>query len=138
MSIFSSYVVHEHLAKIAGRHYDLRIQIPRHRLLASWALPKAHIPIHYGEKVLAIKGQDHGAYWLYFEGNIPAGQYGYGSIKILESGVLEILGWSDRFITFIGQGNIVHGRYHLTKFKPKEKNTDTWILLKGKDKEERG
>lgn len=131
----SQYVIHEHLALRAGKHWDLRIQIPRKRLLASWALPKSYIPTKYGEKVLAVRGHDHGAYWLYFEGSIPKGEYGAGTIKILEKGTLEVLGWSDRFWTIIGNGNLFQGRYHLTKFKPKEKKTDTWILLKGHDNE---
>ena len=133
MSKYSKYVIHLHDAHRAGKHYDLRIEIPRKRLLASWALPKTKIPTKYKEKVLAVRVNDHGRYWLYFEGDIPKGEYGAGSVKIVESGTLEVLGWSDRFITVIGDGNLLNGRYHLIKFKPKEKGTNTWVLQKGRD-----
>ena len=118
MAIFSKYVIHEHDAKRAGKHYDLRIQIPRKRLLASWALPKGRIPQKYLEKVLAIRTNDHGNYWLFFQGEIPEGEYGAGTIKIIESGQVEVLGWSNKFITIKANGKLLNGRFHLNKFRP--------------------
>jgi len=131
----SPYVIHEHLAKRAGPHYDFRIKIPGKNLLASFALPKSQFPKEYGDKVLAIRTNDHGRYWLFFQGDIPDGEYGAGSIKIVQKGNAEILGWSSSYITFRISGPTVSGRFTLIKFKGKDK-ANTWVLIRTKEKEE--
>jgi len=118
----------------AKTHYDLRIKYPFRDVLASWALPKAKIPIRVGEKMLAIKTPDHAMYWLTFQGKIPQGQYGAGRITIAQRGVVTINLWSKTMIVFVAEGTPLNGRYSLirTKFKrgPKQEN---WILLKARD-----
>ena len=135
MISLSKYVIQEHTQEQRAstpRHYDLRIEIPRKKLLASWSIPKCEIPKKYKDRVMAIRGFDHGKYWLFFQGDIPEGESGEGNVKILETGEAEILGWSNRFITFVGKGNMLHGKYHLTLL-PEKGNPNAWILLKGKD-----
>jgi bifunctional non-homologous end joining protein LigD len=130
-----SYVIHEHKADRAGIHWDFRMQIPNKNLLASFALPKSQFPKKPGDKVLAVRTNDHGRYWLYMNNTtIPKGEYGAGTIKIIQDGKAEILGWSNTHITFKIKGRKVSGRYSLIKFKPKraEGNVDTWFLVKTK------
>lgn len=128
------FVLHRHEAKRAGLHYDLRIKYPNKKLLASWAIPSAKIPQNNQEKVLAVQTPDHGKYWLYFEGDIPDGEYGAGSIKIIQKGNVEILGWSSNHITFKASGDPLNGKYTLIKFSPKKsENENTWLLIKSKD-----
>jgi len=128
------YVIHVHDALKAGQHWDLRIQIPNKRLLASWAIPRAVFPKNPGDKVLAVKVNDHGRYWLYMDNQtIPKGEYGAGTIKILQKGNAEIEGWSNNHITFRIRGRVVNGRYVLIKFKPRPgEKEDTWYLVKTK------
>lgn len=144
MAKFSKYVVHNHQALVAGPHYDLRIQIPGRRLLASWALPKSTIPVNSTQRLLAIRGNDHGFHWLTLEGTIKQGEngvkvYGAGTIKIIETGQVEILRWSDRsMITFRGESKLLHGTFHLVRFNnSKFKGKNTWFLLRGKDGEQK-
>lgn len=131
------YVIHEHNAIRAGLHYDLRIKIPNKNLIASWALPKAEFPKFPGDKKLAVRVNDHGRYWLYIDNlDIPEGEYGAGHVKIVQKGLAEVEGWSDKYITFNIKGRIATGRYSLIKIVPKEKNPqDIWVLVKNKDQE---
>lgn len=130
------YVLHEHNANRAGLHYDFRFKMPSKNLLYSFALPKAHFPNKIGEKCLAVRTNDHGRYWLFFQGEIPKGEYGAGTIKIIQKGELELLGLGPGYITFRIHGDIADGRFSLIKFKGKEGGkTDTWVLIKIKEKE---
>lgn len=127
------YVIHNHeTANRSGNHWDLRIKYPDRRMLADWSIPKAKFPDE-GEKLLAVKGMDHGFYWLHVDNMvIPKGDVGAGTIKIIQKGTLSVEGWSPRHITFYIEGPKVTGRYTLIRFKAKEKNTDTWALMKTK------
>lgn len=130
----TDYVLHHHFSEgQAGEHYDLRIKYPNKNMLASWALPKAEVPKKDGERVLAVKVNDHSRLWLYFEGTVEEG-YGAGKIKIVQKGKMEIYGWGPQHITFYVQtGKYMRGKYSLIRFKAKEKNTDTWVLLKARE-----
>lgn len=130
------YVIHEHLAKRAGRHYDLRIKRLKGNLLESWALPKAKFPQEFGEKTLAVRTNPHSRLWLYFEGEITEG-HGKGLVKIVQKGEAEILGWGPTYITFKIDGPVASGKFTLIQFKPKKgEKIDTWILIKSKEKTE--
>jgi len=133
MSFTVPYVIHKHDADRAGSHYDLRIKIPKKRLLASFALPKLKFPKDSTEKVLAIRTNDHGRYWMYYQGEIPKGEYGAGKISIVQKGQAEIFGWNSKHITFSIEGPIATGRFSLIKFKGKRDNANTWILIKTKE-----
>ena len=76
---------------------------------------------------------DHGYYWLHTDNmNIPKGEYGAGTITVVQKGILEVEGWSETHITFRIEGKHVCGRYSLIRFPAKEKGADTWALIKTK------
>lgn len=125
-------VLQEHISKgTAGRHYDLRIKHVNANRLASWALPKARIPIKSGDKVLAMRTPDHGIKWLNFQGKIVE-KYGQGDVKIVQKFKAEILRWTSRIIAFNIIGSPLNGKYILFKYKTRESDK-SWLLMKGKD-----
>lgn len=127
------FVLHEHKARRAGLHFDLRIQYLNKKKLASWAIPKARIPNKRSEKVLAVQTPDHNLSWLSYQGDIVDGTYGAGTMKIVQTGKLEILAWSPRVISFIAHGFPMDGNYALVRFDTKQTD-NTWLLVKGKSK----
>ncbi len=139
MFAIEKFILHQHDAKTAGLHYDLRISIPNRDSLASFAIPKHKIPQKPGEKVLAVKGNDHGRVWLNIEDmTIPEGEYGAGVISTIQKGIVEIEGWSPNHITMRINGHStkegLNGRYALIRFsgsKSGDRN-NLWILVKTK------
>jgi bifunctional non-homologous end joining protein LigD len=122
-------------------HYDFRLE---HKgVLLSWAVPKGP-PMEQQEKHLAIKVEDHPLDYQYFEGTIPPGNYGAGTVEIWDHGTF-ILPHSDDskeieklleqelvkgHIAIILQGKKLKGEYVLQKFNtPKQENA--WLMIKG-------
>lgn len=132
MARYVEFVIQKHLAKKAGSHYDLRLMYPYKKSLASWALPKTRVPENPGDKVLAVRTSDHPAHWADFEGTIPAGEGGAGTVEIMQKGKAEIFIWTSKIITFKVEGSILDGKYALIKYKNSRKQTD-WLLIKSKD-----
>jgi len=121
-----SFVVQEHHAR--RLHYDLRLEMGG--VLKSWAVPKG-IPEISGDRKLAVQVEDHPLEYGKFEGVIPEGQYGAGTVKIWDRGLYEPIVWGENKIEFIAKGEKMEGRYVLVKFKKAgEKN---WLLFKGSD-----
>ena len=112
------FVVQEHRAR--SMHWDLRLE--HGGTLASWAVPKG-IPPDPRRNHLAVRTEDHPLEYLDFHGEIPAGEYGAGTMTIYDHGVYEEHKFRDDevMITFFGER--VRGRYVL--FRTGEKN---WMI----------
>ncbi len=89
------FVVHEHHAR--RLHYDLRLE--REGVLVSWAVPRG-IPGSAGRDHLAVMTEPHPREYLGFAGEIPAGQYGAGTMSVWDAGHYEIDKWRDDEIIF--------------------------------------
>lgn len=121
------YVVQEHHAR--RLHYDLRLE--RDGVLKSWAVPKG-IPESMGEKRLAIEVEDHPLEYGSFEGTIPEGQYGAGTVSIWDKGGYETIEWVGDMIEIMIRGKRLKGRYVLTRFK--KAGDKQWLLFKAREK----
>jgi DNA ligase D-like protein (predicted 3'-phosphoesterase) len=109
---------------LSVRHWDLRFEFDG--VLKSWALPKIP-PTKEGEKRLAISVPDHPIPYALFEGQIPEGSYGAGSVKIWDKGTFEMAENEPKKIVLNIRGGKLQGKYCLLHFKPQEKN---WLFFK--------
>jgi DNA ligase D-like protein (predicted ligase)/DNA ligase D-like protein (predicted 3'-phosphoesterase) len=123
-----AFVVQEHHAR--RLHYDLRLE--KNGVLKSWAVPKG-IPEQPGEKRLAVETEDHPLEYRSFEGTIPEGQYGAGTVKIFDRGTYETKAWRENMVEFTFHGQRLRGRYVLARFK--KAGEKQWLILKAKETE---
>jgi DNA ligase D-like protein (predicted 3'-phosphoesterase) len=121
------FVVQEHHAR--RLHYDLRLE--NGGVLKSWAVPKG-IPEDSDQKRLAVETEDHPLEYADFEGTIPKGQYGAGTVTIWDKGVYELKAWNEKMIEFTLKGQKLRGRYVLVRLK--KAGEKTWLLLRGREK----
>lgn len=119
------FVVHEHDAR--HLHYDLRLEIDG--VLRSWAIPKEP-PEKEGIKRLAIRTEDHPLEYADYEGTIPEGMYGAGTVRIWDSGEFGIEKDEVNELLFELKGKKLRGKYAMirTKFRGKE----SWLFSKRK------
>ena len=115
-------------------HYDFRLETKKEGVLKSWAVPKG-VSLNPKVKRLAVLTEDHPLDYLLFEGIIPEGNYGAGTVIVWDTGRYtseqEI---SDQFkngkITFTLFGQKLKGRFLLLRTS-REKNQ--WLLIKAND-----
>jgi bifunctional non-homologous end joining protein LigD len=122
------FVVQRHDAR--RLHYDFRLE--RNGALASWAVPKG-VPLEPGQQHLAVHVEDHPLEYATFEGEIPKGQYGAGSVEIWDNGTYELLEEKkDGGLTVRLHGKRLDGTYALVpaKLSGDPKN---WLILRKKD-----
>jgi bifunctional non-homologous end joining protein LigD len=135
-----AYVIQKHDA--TRLHYDFRLQ--NRDVLWSWAVPKgpSFDPV---EKRLAVQVEDHPLHYRDFEGTIPEGEYGGGTVMVWDRGAWEPLGDPERDyqagkLTFILHGEKLRGKWTLVRMararrKPGDK--PQWLLIKDRDDEAR-
>ncbi|MBM4137073.1 MAG: 3'-phosphoesterase [Nitrospira sp.] len=121
------FVVHEHHAK--HLHFDLRLEMDG--VLKSWAIPKGP-SMNPKDKRLAIMVEDHALEYGSFEGEIPEGMYGAGTVVIWDKGDFEIKGGSLKQgrLEILFHGKRLNGTFALAKMSGKEKE---WLFIKRKD-----
>src|SRR5688572_20920924 len=122
------FVVQRHDA--SRLHYDFRLE--RNGALASWAVPKG-VPLEPGEQRLAVHVEDHPLSYATFEGTIPAGEYGAGSVEIWDQGTYELVEEKrDGGLTVRLRGQRLEGLWTLVpaKLSGDPKN---WLLLKKRE-----
>jgi DNA ligase D-like protein (predicted 3'-phosphoesterase) len=120
------FVIQEHDA--SRLHYDLRLQ--EKDVLSSWAIPKTP-PLEPGVKRLAIRTEDHPLGYAVFEGRIPEGEYGAGTVRIWDQGEYTPLEMTDDKKIVEIRGKKISGRYALIRLKsrPGEKDVN-WLFFK--------
>jgi bifunctional non-homologous end joining protein LigD len=122
------FVVQRHDAR--RLHYDFRLE--RDGVLLSWAVPKG-VPLETGQRHLAVHVEDHPLDYAGFEGEIPKGQYGAGTVEIWDSGTYELLEEKrDGGLTVRLDGERLQGVWTLVpaRLSGEEKN---WLLIRKRD-----
>ncbi|MGH6937066.1 MAG: DNA polymerase ligase N-terminal domain-containing protein, partial [Methylocella sp.] len=128
------FVVQKHAAR--RLHYDLRLEVDG--VLKSWAVTKGPSVIA-GEKRLAVRTEDHPIEYLDFEGVIPKGEYGAGSMIVWDRGRWEPAGDPQKglakgHLAFTLAGGRLKGRWHLVRVRPRPgEKTEPWLLIKSDD-----
>jgi bifunctional non-homologous end joining protein LigD len=128
------FVVQMHAAR--RLHYDLRLELDG--VLKSWAVTRGP-SLTLGEKRLAVRTEDHPVDYLDFEGNIPKGEYGGGSMIVWDRGrwVPEAdphKGLQKGHLAFFLEGTRLKGLWHLVRIRPRKgEKTDPWLLMKAED-----
>lgn len=134
------FVVQKHAA--SHLHYDFRMEM--NGVLKSWVIPKGP-SMNPSDKRLAIMVEDHPYGYKDFEGIIPAGNYGAGTVMVWDNGTytladeVELNKVENKLksdlqkghLSFILNGKKLKGEFALVKLKAKQKNT--WLLIKSKD-----
>ena len=118
------FVVHQHQAQ--HLHYDFRLEM--NGVLRSWAVPKG-APQRPGVRRLAIEVEDHPLAYIDFEGTIPQGQYGAGTVHIWDTGTYTLEKAEPDELKFVLHGTKLKGSFVLLRMKDRPKN---WILLRPK------
>jgi bifunctional non-homologous end joining protein LigD len=132
----SLFVVQKHRALRAGLHYDFRLQ--HNGVLLSWAVPKGP-SLDPSHKRMAVHVEDHPIDYAPFEGTIPKGEYGGGSVIVWDEGtwIPEIdpaKAMKKGHISFELKGHKLHGLWHLVRLKPRAgEKRDNWLLIKSDD-----
>jgi bifunctional non-homologous end joining protein LigD len=120
------FVIQKHAA--SHLHYDFRLEM--HDVLKSWAVPKGP-PYALDEKRLAMPTEDHPMGYLDFEGIIPKGQYGGGTVMVWDIGTYELLegDYYKGYLHIHLNGSKLKGEWKLMR-RRSEGERDVWFLAK--------
>jgi bifunctional non-homologous end joining protein LigD len=116
------FVIHEHSAR--RLHWDLRLE--RDGVLVSWAIPKG-MPEEPKVNHIAPHTEDHPLEYLDFEGEIPAGSYGAGTMRVWDRGTYDCLKWEPRKVEVALHGERLDARYALFAIGEGEDPKD-WMI----------
>ncbi len=125
-----SFVIQKHDA--TRLHYDLRLEMDG--VLKSWAVPKG-MPTGQGEKHLAVEVEDHPMDYADFEGIIPAGNYGGGTVMVWDYGHYELMGGEpltalkEGKLHFLLHGKKLNGEWTLVRTR-RDETKPQWLVLK--------
>lgn len=124
------FVIQKHAA--SHLHYDFRLEM--HDVLKSWSIPKGP-PFKKDERRLAMPTEDHPIEYLDFEGIIPQGQYGGGTVMVWDLGTYELIegNYYKGMMRFYLNGTKLKGEWTIKRFadsKNESDNRDKWHLIK--------
>src|SRR5438045_2705719 len=127
----SRFVIQKHAAR--RLHYDFRLEMES--VLKSWALPKG-LPWKRGEKHLAVEVEDHPIEYEDFEGVIPEGQYGGGTVMVWDRGTYYVYG--EQPIKSLREGKLhllldgkkAKGEWTLVRIRGRDDARNQWLILK--------
>lgn len=123
------FVIQKHAA--SRLHYDFRLELDG--TLKSWAVPKG-VPFVKGERRLAVQVEDHPVSYIDFEGIIPKGQYGGGTVMVWDQGEYKSLTSTPAKdlaagkLHFILDGKKLKGEWYLVRLRDETQ----WLLIRGK------
>ena len=127
----SRFVIQKHAAR--RLHYDFRLEMER--VLKSWALPKG-LPWKRGEKHLAVEVEDHPIEYEDFEGIIPEGQYGGGTVMVWDRGTYYVYGEQpvkslrEGKLHLVLDGKKAQGEWTLVRIRGRDDEKNQWLILK--------
>ncbi|HEY3500965.1 MAG TPA: non-homologous end-joining DNA ligase [Polyangiaceae bacterium] len=129
----SSYVIQKHAAR--RLHYDFRLELDG--ALLSWAVPKGP-SLDPGVKRLAVETEPHPLEYGGFEGTIPKGQYGGGTVMVWDRGSWTPEGdarkaYEKGHLSFTLHGEKLRGNWHLVRTSRGGKDEKNWLLFKSRD-----
>ena len=130
----SRFVIQKHAAR--RLHYDFRLQMEG--VLKSWALPKG-LPWKRGEKHLAVEVEDHPIEYEDFEGVIPEGQYGGGTVMVWDRGTYYVYGeqplksLKEGKLHLLLDGKKAKGEWTLVRIRGRDGEKNQWLILKTGD-----
>jgi bifunctional non-homologous end joining protein LigD len=128
--VAARFVIQKHDA--SHLHYDFRLEMEG--VLKSWAVPKG-LPWVKGEKHLAVEVEDHPIDYADFEGIIPEGQYGGGTVMVWDRGTYQAEGGNPERalrsgrLTLQMDGEKAHGEWTLIRLRRNDRKPQ-WLLLK--------
>ena len=127
----SRFVIQKHDAR--RLHYDFRLEMEG--VLTSWAVPKG-LPWKQGEKHLAVEVEDHPVDYIEFEGIIPEGQYGGGTVMVWDHGKYFVYGEQplkslrDGKLHLVLEGEKAKGEWTLVRIRGRDAEKNQWLILK--------
>ena len=130
-----SYVIQKHAAR--ALHYDFRLELGG--VLLSWSVPKGP-SLQAGARRLAVRTEDHPLDYAQFEGVIPKGEYGGGTVLLWDRGTWvpeedPKRGLARGRLNFELHGEKLRGRFHLVRTRLDAGKRENWLLFKGRDAE---